>query len=300
MDERFRLRFPADELGRWADQYQYADDAEVEQIGRTAGARGWFTRAELLTVARWKTRGRTERRVELNTAAQVRKATARALATNNERERVDALVALHGVQLPTASVLLHLARPNLYPIIDFRALWSLGIDRQPRSYGFAFWWAYVGACRSVAATARVSMRRLDRALWQYSKEHQPRDQASVGEAPKAPPRAGEARTKGATVTFPVETYAVVVSAAIEGHTIPYSALPGSRRTWGRDLFRIADYEKDHGRPPLTAIVVHKQGGRPGEGFAIAMANVGYAAKPGESEADLWERAVREVFEYWRP
>ena len=76
------------------------------------------------------------------------------------------------------------------------------------------------------------------------------------------------------MTFPVETYAVVVSAAIEGHTIPYSALPGGRRTWGRDLYRIADYEKDHGRPPLTPIVVRKQSGRPGEGFAIAMSQVG--------------------------
>jgi hypothetical protein len=102
------------------------------------------------------------------------------------------------------------------------------------------------------------------------------------------------------VTFPVETYAVVVAAAIEGHTIPYSALPGSRRTWGRDLYRIADYEKDHGRPPLTAIVVRRQTGRPGEGFGIAMTQVGYEANRGESEADLWARAVREVFDYWKP
>ena len=77
-------------------------------------------------------------------------------------------------------------------------------------------------------------------------------------------------------------------------------MPGSRRTWGRDLYRIADYEKAHRRPPLTAIVVHKQGGRPGEGFEIAMANVGYKAKPGETPDDLWRRAVADVFAYWKP
>lgn len=169
----FRLRFPARDIGRWADCYSYTDDADVERIGQEAGSRGWYTRTQLLTIARWKTRGRSVWRCELNTEADVRAATTRTLATDDERERVDALVTLHGVQLPTASVLLHLARPNLYPIIDFRALWSLGLDKAPAVYTFAFWWAYVQACRALAANAGVSMRRLDRALWQYSKEHQP-------------------------------------------------------------------------------------------------------------------------------
>jgi hypothetical protein len=169
----FRLRFSARDIGRWADRYSYTDDADVERIGREAGSRGWYTRAELLSVARWKTRGRSEWRCKLNTEADVRTATTLALATQDERERVSGLIRLQGVQLPTASVLLHLARPNLYPIIDFRALWSLGLDKAPAFYTFAFWWAYVQACRALATNAGISMRRLDRALWQYSKEHQP-------------------------------------------------------------------------------------------------------------------------------
>jgi len=152
----------------------YADDAEVERIGKEAGTRGGYTRDELLRVARWKTRGRSEWRCKLNTAEDVRRATARALATDDERERVAVLIGLHGVQLPTASALLHLARPSLFPIIDFRALWSLGIDEAPTFYGFPLWWAYVTTCRSLAANAGVSMRRLDRALWQYSKQYQRR------------------------------------------------------------------------------------------------------------------------------
>lgn len=60
---------------------------------------------------------------------------------------------------------------DLYPILDYRALWSLGIDPPP-AYDFPFWRAYTLACRELAAGAGVSMRDLDRALWQYSKENQ--------------------------------------------------------------------------------------------------------------------------------
>ena len=59
-----------------------------------------------------------------------------------------------------------------YPIIDYRALWSLGVT-DPPPYTFDFWWAYTEHCRALAKKYRASMRVLDRALWQYSKENQP-------------------------------------------------------------------------------------------------------------------------------
>ena len=90
------------------------------------------------------------------------------------RLRIGVLTLLDGVQMPTASVLLHLAHRDPYPIIDYRALWSLGVDAPPTPYSFAFWEAYTRACRSLARAANVSMRTLDRALWQYSKERQAR------------------------------------------------------------------------------------------------------------------------------
>lgn len=288
----FKLRFPLSEVGRWADSYTYSDDAAVEAIGTTAGQRGWYTKAELTTVARWKTRGRSAPRIDLNTPAAVQSATKASLATKDERARVDLLLALHGVQLPTASVLLHLARPKLFPIIDFRALWSLGIDKPPAYYSFAFWWSYTLACRALAAKARVSMRTLDRALWQYSKEHQPAGGSDLL------PREATTRKPPTASDFPVETYLTVIRAAIGQHTIPYSALPGSRRVWGRDLYRIADYEQTRERPPLTVIVVHKQDGWPGEGVAVVLERAGYAAGSGESAKQLWERAVTDVFAYW--
>jgi hypothetical protein len=80
--------------------------------------------------------------------------------------------------------------------------------------------------------------------------------------------------------------------------IYYSDVAGRRKV-GTDLYRIARYEKEHARPPLTAIVVHKQDGRPGEGFRMAMEQIGYANR-GEADDAMWERAVAEVFAYWRP
>lgn len=82
------------------------------------------------------------------------------------------LTLLSGVQWPTASVILHFCAAEPYPILDFRALWSLSEDVPPSGYTFPFWWSYCEATRCLAAKARVSMRVLDRALWQYSKENQ--------------------------------------------------------------------------------------------------------------------------------
>ena len=60
---------------------------------------------------------------------------------------------------------------NLFPIIDFRALWSLSLEAPP-SYNYDFWLHYTQHCREQAGRAGVRMRTLDRALWQYSQEHQ--------------------------------------------------------------------------------------------------------------------------------
>ena len=304
MPTEFRLRFPVTEVMFWAARYSYADDAEVEAIGRAARERGWYTRDEFLTVTRWKTQ-RSRSRCEGNDEASVEATTRLALSTPDERIRIEAFTRLHGVAYPTASVLLHFARPDAYPIIDFRALWSLGWASPPTSYTFAFWWAYTLACRSLEKEAGVRMRTFDRALWQFSKERQPARRSSSAHpasaahrTPKVRPGSGAGRERIMDKDFNVAAYVLVVAAAIEGRTITYSEV-AARGQVARYLYRIANYEKAHGRPPLTAIVVHKQDGRPGQGFRIAMEQVGYA-KTGESDEDLWARACAEVFAYWRP
>jgi hypothetical protein len=75
--------------------------------------------------------------------------------------------------MPTASTLLYFAFPDDYPILDVRALQSLGVKSRS-GYSVTFWLNYLDACRALARRAGVSLRTLDKALWQYSKEGVPR------------------------------------------------------------------------------------------------------------------------------
>jgi hypothetical protein len=119
-------------------------------------------------VCAWKT-VRSRPKVAANTEAAVVDATGRALAAGDEATRIAALLELEGVGVPTASTLLYFAFPDDYPILDVRALESLGV--KPRStYPVSFWLEYLEACRALARRTGVSLRTLDKALWQYSKE----------------------------------------------------------------------------------------------------------------------------------
>lgn len=136
---------------------------------------GYMTVADLKAVCLWKA-PRASGHADKNTTGEVREITQVAFAAKCERVRIEALRLLHGVNYPTASVILHFFHREAYPIVDFRALWSLRIP-QPPQYTFEFWWDYVNTCRRLFAKAQsrfpsLTLRELDRALWQYSKENQ--------------------------------------------------------------------------------------------------------------------------------
>jgi hypothetical protein len=170
----FRLRFPISELSSWAEHYDYEDDDQKEILPFVPAVkrRGYLTKKEFLTVCRWKSR-RSQSRCRKNSPEFIRAVTACALSTAVERLRIEVLTLLSGVSWPTASVILHFFHSAPYPILDFRALWSLN-NNVPKRYGFEFWQEYTSCCRGLAKGVGVSMRTLDRALWQFSKENQRR------------------------------------------------------------------------------------------------------------------------------
>ena len=168
----FSLRFPASDVELWAARFDAAQDALIEQrVAPRVRALGYLSKVDFLALARWKS-PRSQPRCARNPEDYIRAVTRVALSTPNERLRIEALMLLEGVGWPTASVLLHFGHAEPYPILDVRALWSLGVRVAPDKYDFDLWWRYTECCRRLAARLNVTMRTLDRALWQYSKERQ--------------------------------------------------------------------------------------------------------------------------------
>jgi hypothetical protein len=169
---KFKLQFDEALIPGFASRYSYQlEDKIVEEIGPRAKSKGYFTEEDFKALCYWKT-PRSQSKVNSNPPGMIEEATRIALSTDYEEIRIGVLTLLHGVSWPTASVVLHFAHTDPYPIIDYRALWSLGIQKRPQFYTFDYWWDYVQICRELAGKHGVSMRDLDRALWQYSKENQ--------------------------------------------------------------------------------------------------------------------------------
>jgi hypothetical protein len=91
---------------------------------------------------------------------------------HTERAALAVLTGLAGVDVPVAFAILTVVDPARFTIIDFRALWSLGVEGVAY-YPVGFYLDYFAACRRIAADAGTDLRSLDRALWRYSKENQP-------------------------------------------------------------------------------------------------------------------------------
>lgn len=145
------------------------NDAECQEAGRAARERGYYTPDEFLLICEWKT-ARSKGKVIANRDSMVVASTQRAFAASDEAARMEALLALEGVGVPTASALLSFAFPTSYPILDYRALESLGQPTNRTTYSVKYWLRFLEACRSLAAEAQVPIRTLDKALWQASKE----------------------------------------------------------------------------------------------------------------------------------
>ncbi len=168
----FKLRFPETDIQLWAERYSYtANDTEFTDVVRpTVLVRGYLERDEFREICEWKTQ-RSKSRCARNDATTIRVITRAAFATGDEVVKMDLLRLLEGVEWPTASTLLHFGDPRPYPILDYRALWSLGYFKPP-SYSMPFWQDYLTFTRSLSLRLRIPIRTLDRALWQYSKERQ--------------------------------------------------------------------------------------------------------------------------------
>ncbi len=174
----FHLRFDPSEVAYWAERYMAGSkpadvqrETDIEQrVAPAARDRRYLTKPEFLAICCWKS-PRPKQRYEQNADDFIQAATGTALSTPSDQLRIEVLTLLSGVNWAVASAILHWTHPDPYPILDVRALWSVGVDKPPSPYTFGYWWEYTQYCRQLHEKCGVTMRDLDRALWQYAKEH---------------------------------------------------------------------------------------------------------------------------------
>lgn len=165
---QFVLQFAEQDIMSISQKYSYLkSENEIALIGRNIKERGFAKRDEFLSICEWKS-SRPRAHLSKNSSALIEDATTIALTTPHEELRIGVLTLLNGVSMPMASAFLHFCHKDPYPILDFRALESLG-NSVPAVCSFDFWWEYTLHCRALAQRNRVSMRTLDKALWEWSK-----------------------------------------------------------------------------------------------------------------------------------
>lgn len=134
---------------------------------------GYITLDELLMASDWKNGARHRHLIILNTDESVKDQSHQAFKNQDIRPLNSS--RLKGVGIATASAIMHFAFPNKYPIIDSRALKTLGLSSKSLNQKLdQYWEEYQRNCRAWAADFKISLRVLDRALWQYNLEEEDR------------------------------------------------------------------------------------------------------------------------------
>jgi thermostable 8-oxoguanine DNA glycosylase len=133
---------------------------------------GRFSRSEFLEMCRWKS-PRSARQCERNNAAAIRRASRQVLTSRDERRRLELLVRLRGVGVPTASAILTLVDPRRYGVIDIR-VWKLlhrigAVEGRPGGAGFRFadWQRFLEILRRHSRALGVSARRVELTLFEH-------------------------------------------------------------------------------------------------------------------------------------
>ncbi len=143
------------------------------RLGLKLGAareRGHMVLDDLRATASWKYRGKALMNlVEENTDEKVVDVTRASFAATDERQRIDALRTLRGVDWPMASTILHFAFPDRYPIVDKRVMRTIG-GRSPGRFNLDEWVRFTNFSRDQSQKFGVTMRELDRALWTYDQK----------------------------------------------------------------------------------------------------------------------------------
>ncbi len=185
---QFQLQMPLEQIQNYIDQYPENDqkkDDNLHQIVENIIHRQpkFMTYEDLKEFFHWKSGDRNIGNISKNSPNYIQIITKEAFSQieqnhnineilAKERFRIEVLTLLNGIAWPTASAILHFVFTDSYPVIDFRALRSVGIlsfneNKTDRFCNFTFWWGYTQYCRMLARNFNICMRNLDKALWTF-------------------------------------------------------------------------------------------------------------------------------------
>lgn len=143
--------------------------------------RAYFNKPEFLQMCGWKS-PRPRRLYESNSSAEVRRVSVKVFAAEEEGEKMELLISLKGVGIPTASAILTLTNPNDYGVIDIRVWQQLyfygAVAGRPSGVGFSCenWLTYLRTLRFWAGKFNVTARDVEVVLFE---DHRARQQGRL-------------------------------------------------------------------------------------------------------------------------
>ena len=148
-----------------------ADDWLAERL--KGAAQYGLTQDALEAVARWKYPGGALRKLVKENETRgfnVQEITKRSFdPATSDKQRIEKLRGLRGVDWPMASTILHFVFPECHPIMDVRAMRTVGGST---NFTLKKWMQYCELCRATATEYGLeNLRILDRALWMYDYCH---------------------------------------------------------------------------------------------------------------------------------
>lgn len=139
--------------------------------------RGYFTKEEFVKMGMWKS-PRPKRHYEGNDEAEVLAISKKALSSKSEERKIEYLIELKGVSIPTVSAILTLIDPVHYGVIDIR-VWQVlylygSVNTKPEGVNFDFddWRNYLVELRDYATRFKVLTRDIERTLFLHHKNIQ--------------------------------------------------------------------------------------------------------------------------------
>lgn len=141
----------------------------------------YITREILYDIISWKA-PRVREYVDYNMKEFVEAISKICFSSENEQVKLEVLTILKGVGYRSATAILFFCFPLEYTVMDFRAWWTLQEEGYlSKDYDikddFEHWQKYLKICKEISNRCGCTLRELDKALWQHSKENQKKNKS---------------------------------------------------------------------------------------------------------------------------